>query len=162
MKNFDYIIVGAGSAGSVVARRLSDHTSSSVLLLEAGPNDNSWMIKIPIGYGKLFYDSRFNWKFSTEPEKQLDNRKIYWPRGKVLGGSSSINAMVFVRGHPNDFDEWGMVAQGWSWSTIAPYFRKMENWSGAPCKERGNNGPLSVKDVSNQIHPLTKAYLAAA
>jgi choline dehydrogenase len=87
---------------------------------------------------------------------------MYWPRGKVLGGSSSINAMVYVRGHPNDFNEWGAVAPGWSWKDLEPYFRKMENWKGGPDQARGGSGPLSVTDVSDKVHPLTNIYLKAA
>ena len=101
MKQFDFIIIGAGSAGCVLANKLSKSGKHKVLLLEAGPSDNRFWIKVPIGYGKVFYDQRVNWKYTTAPEPHLNNRSIYWPRGKVLGGSSSINAMVYVRGSFN-------------------------------------------------------------
>ncbi len=109
MQEYDYVIVGAGSAGSVLANRLTENKKHRVLILEAGGNDSSFWIRMPIGYGKIYYDSRFNWKYETEPEQNLDANKMYWPRGKVLGGSSSINAMVYVRGHPNDYNECGIL-----------------------------------------------------
>ena len=96
LEHYDYVIVGAGSAGSVLANRLSKNNKHKVLILEAGGNDSSFWIRMPIGYGKIYYDTRFNWKFETEPEQNLDSNRMYWPRGKVLGGSSSINAMVYV------------------------------------------------------------------
>ena len=118
MSKFDYVIVGAGSSGSALAGRLATNNHTKILLLEAGPEDFNPYIKLPIGYGKLFYDQSVNWKFYTEPEENLHGKKMYWPRGKVLGGSSSINAMVFARGSRNDFDEWGAHASGWSWQDI--------------------------------------------
>ena len=162
MKQFDFIIIGAGSAGCVLANKLSKSGKHKVLLLEAGPSDNRFWIKVPIGYGKVFYDQRVNWKYTTVPEPHLNNRSIYWPRGKVLGGSSSINAMVYVRGHPNDFNEWGQAAPGWSWSDVAPVFKRMERYEAAQDPLRGTNGPLSITDVSTKVHPLTKGYLRAA
>jgi len=159
---FDYVIVGAGSSGSALAGRLAENPRISILVIEAGGSDLNPMIHMPIGYGKLFYDSRVNWKFETEPEVNLTGKPMYWPRGKVLGGSSSINAMVYVRGHPNDFNEWGEVAPGWSWTDLEPYFRKMESWQGGYDQTRGGSGPLSVTDVSEKVHPLTNAYLKAA
>ncbi|MDB3880416.1 GMC family oxidoreductase N-terminal domain-containing protein, partial [Alphaproteobacteria bacterium] len=125
MAEFDYIIVGAGSAGSALAARLSEKQDSQVLLLEAGPSGRHPFLHIPIGYGKVFYDQRYNWKYHTNPEPHLNNRSIYWPRGKVLGGSSSINAMVYVRGHKQDYDEWNAVAPGWGWADVEPMFRRM-------------------------------------
>ena len=159
---FDYVIVGAGSTGSTLAGRLAENPRLKVLVIEAGGSNLHPMIHMPIGYGKLFYDPKVNWKFQTEPEPALTGTPMYWPRGKVLGGSSSINAMVYVRGHPNDFNEWGAVAPGWSWEDLEPYFRKMENWKGSPDQTRGGSGPLSVTDVSEKVHPLTNAYLKAA
>ena len=161
MRTYDYIIVGAGSAGSVLANRLSQDPKVSVLLLEAGPADRHFWIRVPIGYGKVFYDARFNWKYTTEPDPNLDGQTMYWPRGKVLGGSSSINAMVYVRGHPNDFDEWGAIAPGWDWQTIAPLYRRIEDWGGGG-ERRGQGGPLRVTDVSDAVHPLCQSYLDAA
>ena len=121
MAEFDYIIVGAGSAGSALAARLSEKQDSQVLLLEAGPSGRHPFLHIPIGYGKVFYDQRYNWKYHTNPEPHLNNRSIYWPRGKVLGGSSSINAMVYVRGHKQDYEEWNAVAPGWGLGRCGTY-----------------------------------------
>ena len=153
----DYIIVGAGSAGSVLANRLSADGANRVLLLEAGGSDRSFWIKMPIGYGKTFYDQRFNWKYETAPETQLGGRRCYWPRGKVLGGSSSINAMVWVRGHPGDFDDWADAgASGWGWRDVAPYFERLEDWSGGAAEGRGAGGPMAVTDIRDQVHPLCR------
>jgi len=160
--NFDYVIVGAGSAGSVLANRLSASGSNSVLLLEAGPGDNRFFVRMPLGYGKVYYDKNVNWKYQTEPVESLNDRPSYWPRGKVLGGSSSINAMVYVRGHPNDYREWSEVASGWGWSDVEPVFRAMEDWSGGADEYRGEGGPLSVQNISSDAHPLCQSYLAAA
>ena len=162
MAEFDYIIVGAGSAGSALAARLSENQDSKVLLLEAGPSGRHPFLHIPIGYGKVFYDQRYNWKYHTNPEPHLNNRSIYWPRGKVLGGSSSINAMVYVRGHKQDYEEWNAVAPGWGWADVEPMFRRMENWLGQPREERGHAGPLGITDVTDQVHPVTRAYIKAA
>lgn len=162
MQDFDYVIVGAGSAGAALAARLSEGGTAQVLLLEAGGAGRHPWLRIPIGYGKVFYDARFNWKYSTEPEPALNDRPIYWPRGKALGGSSAINAMVWVRGHPADFDEWGQVAPGWGWADVAPVFRRIEDWQGVPDPVRGRGGPVSVRDVSGAMHPLDHAYLKAA
>ena len=122
MQQFDYIVVGAGSAGSALASRLSEGTSFTVLLLEAGRSDRDPWIQMPIGYGKVYHDPKVNWRYTTEPVPNLDNRQSYWPRGKVLGGSSSINAMVWVRGHKRDYDEWGLMAPGWGWDDLKPVF----------------------------------------
>ena len=161
MSTYDFVIVGAGSSGSALAGRLATNNNTKILLLEAGPKDYNPYIKLPIGYGKLFYDQSINWKFYTEPEENLNGKKMYWPRGKVLGGSSSINAMVFARGSRNDFDEWGANASGWSWDEIEPFFRKMETWKGKSDQSRGQSGPIRVTDVSSQAHPLTNCYLEA-
>jgi len=162
MEEFDYVIVGAGSAGSVIAARLSEDAETRVLVLEAGPWGSHPWLQIPIGYGKVFYDKRFNWKYHTEPEPNLNNRSIYWPRGKVLGGSSSINAMVYVRGHQQDYEEWAAVAPGWGWADVEPMFRRMENWLGPASQERGRTGPLGVTDVAPMVHPIVHTYIKAA
>lgn len=162
MNDFDYIVVGAGSSGAALAARLSEDSKTTVLLLEAGGRDSHPWLRIPIGYGKAFYDARFNWKYTTEPDPNLGGRCMYWPRGRVLGGSSSINAMVYVRGHRGDFDEWRETAPGWGWSDVEPVFRRMEDWHGPHDPARGTNGPLSVTDVSHAMHPLTRAYVTAA
>jgi len=162
LPEYDYIVVGAGSAGSVLANRLSEDGRHTVLLLEAGGSDFNFWIQMPVGYGKTFFDSKVNWKYSSEPEPGLGGRQIYWPRGKVLGGSSSINAMVYVRGHPSDFDEWAEEASGWSWADVAPIFKRMEDWSGGADIYRGSGGPLHVQDIRGDVHPLCQTYLQAA
>ncbi len=159
----DYVVVGAGSAGSVLANRLSADGRSRVLVLEAGGSERSFWISMPIGYGKTFYDDRVNWKYLTEPEAALGGRRSYWPRGKVLGGSSSINAMVYARGHPGDFDDWAAAgATGWDWASVAPYFQRLEDWAGGAKDGRGAGGPLAVADVRAAVHPLCRRYLQAA
>lgn len=162
METFDYVIVGAGSAGAVLANRLSESGARRVLVLEAGGSDNNIWINIPLGYGKIFHDARVNWKYTTEPVPGLGDRQSYWPRGKVLGGSSAINAMVYVRGHPRDYAEWNSVAPGWGWEDVAPLFHRMEDWDGPPSTTRGQGGPLPVHDVTDEVHPLTRIYLEAA
>ena len=159
--DFDYIIVGGGSSGATLAGRLSSNPSVKVLLLEAGPSDGSLKIKVPLGYGSLFYDQKFNWKYETEPEAELNGRRMYWPRGKVLGGSSAINAMVYVRGHQNDFKDWAKVAPSWSWSNVEPLFKKIEAWKGKSSSARGSFGPVGVSNVERDVHPLTNKYLEA-
>lgn len=120
---FDYVIIGAGSAGCVLANRLSANGKNRVLVLEAGGSDRRFWIQTPIGYGKTFYDASVNWKYITEPEPGINNRRSYWPRGKVVGGSSSINAMVYIRGNPQDYDDWLALGNpGWGWQDVLPYF----------------------------------------
>ena len=162
MQSYDFVIVGAGSAGCVLANRLTACGKHKVLLLEAGGSDLNPWIQMPIGYGKVFYDERVNWKYETEPDPNRDGQATYWPRGKVLGGSSSINAMVYVRGHKRDYAEWNAVAPGWGWDDVEPIFKRMEDWDGPAHPERGVGGPLAVHDVSGEIHPLTSTYLKAA
>ena len=162
MGEFDYIIVGAGSAGSVLANRLSADGRRRVLVLEAGGTDRRFWVQVPIGYGKAFYDARVNWKYTSEDVPEQYGQTSYWPRGKVLGGSSAINAMVYVRGHAQDYDDWGRVAPGWSWSDVAPLFKRIEDWDGAPSAARGQGGPIGVHDTAHEVHPINKAYLAAA
>jgi len=162
MTEFDYIIVGAGSAGCTLARRLVESGDHTVLLLEAGGSDRRPWIQVPIGYGKSFYDPRVNWMYSTEPDPALDRRPGYWPRGKVLGGSSSINAMVHIRGLAADFDDWRKEGNpGWAWDDVLPYFRKAETYHGGNNAVRGTDGPLHVSDVAGECHPLCEVFLRA-
>jgi choline dehydrogenase len=162
VSDFDYIIIGAGSAGCVLAQRLAEDGRYRVLLLEAGGSERRFWLQVPIGYGKSFYDPRVNWMYRTEPELALAGRTGYWPRGKVLGGSSSINAMVFVRGQHEDFDGWRALGNaGWGWADVLPYFRKMEDSARGPDAWRGRGGPLVVADVTRDLHPLCDAFLRA-
>jgi choline dehydrogenase len=159
---YDFIVVGAGSAGAVLASRLSESGKFSVLVLEAGGSDRNFWIQMPIGYGKAYYDKRINWKYNSEPVEGLGRRSSYWPRGKVMGGSSAINAMVYVRGNPTDFDDWEAAgAKGWGWKNVEPVFRKMENWSGGADAWRGAGGPMHVQDVRKDVHPMCDTYLKA-
>ncbi|PPA04531.1 choline dehydrogenase, partial [Pseudomonas sp. MWU12-2312b] len=159
---FDYIIVGSGSAGSVLADRLSADGKARVLVLEAGGTDRRFWIKMPIGYGRTFFDERVNWKYETEPESAIDSRRSYWPRGRVIGGSSSINAMVYCRGLPVDFDAWAQKGNaGWGWADVLPYFQRSECRVDAQGRA-GQGGPLYVSDVSVQLHPLRRHFFAAA
>ncbi|MBL8697554.1 MAG: GMC family oxidoreductase N-terminal domain-containing protein [Alphaproteobacteria bacterium] len=162
MDEFDYIVVGAGSAGCVLAARLTETGRHRVLLLEAGGRDRHPWLQIPIGYGKSFYDPRVNWMYRTEPDPGLDGRRGYWPRGKVLGGSSAINAMVFIRGQPADFDDWAALGNpGWGWRDVLPYFQRMEDAPDGTDETRGRGGPLGISDVSGSLHPLCQVFLRA-
>lgn len=144
---YDYIIVGAGSAGCVLANRLSEDPAVSVLLVEAGPEDKSIWMKIPAGASRVFGPGPANWAYFTEPEKHLRNRKIYWPRGRTLGGSSSINGMVYLRGHPEDYNEWARLGNpGWAWDDVMPYFRISEDQQHGASAMHGAGGPLAVSD----------------
>jgi choline dehydrogenase len=159
---YDYIIVGGGSAGCVLASRLSESGAHRVLLLEAGGSDRRLFIQMPIGYGMSFYNPRVNWMYRTEPEAALGGRQGYWPRGKVLGGSSSINAMVHIRGQAGDFDDWRDAGNpGWGWSDVLPYFKKSEDFAAGDPAFRGVGGPLHVTDVSRDSHRLCQNYLKA-
>ncbi|MEP6701894.1 MAG: GMC family oxidoreductase N-terminal domain-containing protein [Betaproteobacteria bacterium] len=162
MKTFDYVIVGAGSAGCVLANRLSASGRFSVMILEAGGSDRRFWLQVPIGYGKSFYNPAVNWMYRTETEPALAGRQGYWPRGKVVGGSSSINAMVFIRGQPGDFDSWANEGNaGWSWRDVLPYFRKLEDSARGPSELRGSGGPLTVTDVRTDLHPLCETFVRA-
>jgi choline dehydrogenase len=161
-ESFDYIIVGAGSAGCVLANRLAASGRHRVLLLEAGGPDRNIWIHIPLGYGKLFANAKVNWLYTTEPEPELNNRKIIQPRGKVLGGSSSINGLLYVRGQPEDFDHWRQLGNtGWAFADVLPYFRRAEDQARGADALHGVGGPLAVSDVC-EPHPLCEAFIAAA
>ena len=159
---WDFIIVGAGSAGCALAHRLSESGRFRVLLLEAGPSDRNVWIQMPIGYGKTFYNARLNWMYRSEPVPGLDGRTLYVPRGKVLGGSSAINAMVYSRGQPADFDDWEAQGNpGWGWRDVLPFYRKLEDHTLGESALHGAGGPVHVDDISGEAHPLTHAFVKA-
>ncbi|MCH9672288.1 MAG: choline dehydrogenase [Gammaproteobacteria bacterium] len=147
-QSFDYIVTGAGSAGCAVAGRLSENGKHSVLLLEAGPQDTNFWIHVPLGFTKVFTDERVNWCFDSEPVPELNNRSLYQPRGKVLGGTSSINGMVYMRGTPSDYDNWRQRGcTGWDWDSVLPFFKKAQDQTRGPDALHGVGGPLTVSDI---------------
>ena len=157
----DFIIVGAGSAGCVMAARLSEDPNTKVILLEAGGNDSNMWIHIPLGFGKTFADPRVNWCYETEPEPGAGGRKIFWPRGKVLGGSSSINGMVYIRGQHEDFDLWRQLGNtGWSSTDVLPYFKRAEHQTRGEDEFHATGGPLCVSAVEDG-HPICEAFIKA-
>lgn len=159
---YDYIIVGAGSAGSLLANRLSANPDHRVLLLEAGRADRNFWLKLPVGYFRTIYDDRFSRQFDTEPGEGSGGRNIVWPRGRVLGGSSSINGLIFIRGQHEDFDDWARLgATDWSFRDVLPFFRRLEKYSGGESQYRGALGELAVSDLRND-HPACKAWVTAA
>jgi choline dehydrogenase len=158
---FDYIIIGAGSAGCVLAARLTEDSHTRVLLLEAGGPPRAREIAIPAAFSKLF-KTAVDWNYSTEPEPQLQNRSLYWPRGKVLGGSSAINAMIYIRGAARDFDDWEQLGNpGWSFASVLPYFKRSEHQEHGASEYHGASGPLHVSDL-RYVNPLTRAFLAGS
>ena len=160
--SFDFIVIGAGSAGCVLADRLSEGGRHSVLVLEAGGHDRRFWIRTPIGYGKTFFDERVNWKYRADPDDGLDGRSAYWPRGKVVGGSSSINALVYCRGLPHDFDDWRDAGNpGWGWRDVEPVFDRFERRIGPTGEVRGD-GPLAVAAIESEAHALKRHFYAAA
>jgi choline dehydrogenase len=159
---FDYVIVGAGSAGCVLANRLSADGKNSVLLLEAGPKDTNLWIHVPLGYGRLFKEKTVNWMYQTEPEPELGGRQVFQPRGKVLGGSSSINGLLYVRGQHEDYDRWRQRGNaGWGYDDVLPYFKKAEDQQRGADKYHGAGGPLPVSDWRH-ADPLSEAFVVAA
>ncbi|HEY5759669.1 MAG TPA: choline dehydrogenase [Steroidobacter sp.] len=160
--SYDFIVIGAGSAGCVLARRLSAQSHRRVLLLEAGGRDLNPFIHMPAGLAQLAHNRRINWNYLTEPEPELEQRRLYWPRGKVLGGCSSINAMCYIRGQPEDYDDWASDgAMGWSYDDVLPFFRKSEHQQLGASRYHGATGPLWVEDL--RCHsPLTDTFLTAA
>ena len=160
-RTVDYIIVGAGSAGSVLANRLSADGRHQVLLLEAGRPSHPWS-RIPVGFAKLIDNPAANWCYSSEPEENTANRRIEVPRGRLLGGSSAINGMVFVRGQSQDFDTWAQLGnRGWSYRDVLPFFKNMESYAGGDDEFRGRDGPLKVSDI-HERGPLYDAVIEAA
>ncbi len=164
-ETFDYVVVGAGSAGCVMAARLSEDPKVSVLLLEAGGQDSHFQLKMPVAFLKAVINPAFNWGYMTEPEPAMNGRQLFLPRGRVLGGSSSINGMFYMRGHPLDFDQWAqMGAAGWSYADVLPYFKKMEtSWRGEG-KYHGGSGPIRVAPIEahEQLHAAMMGSAAGA
>ena len=160
--DFDYVIVGAGTAGCVLANRLSADGRARVLLLEAGPPDRYLWIHIPIGYGKTMFHPVYNWGFHTDPDPGMDGRRIYWPRGRGLGGSSSINGLIYVRGQPEDYDRWAAAGnRGWGWRDVLPYFVRSEGNQRGASAAHGADGPLKCSDIGER-HELMESIIAGA
>ena len=161
-EEFDYIVVGAGSAGAVLAARLSEDPATRVLLLEAGPRDSSFWIHLPIGYGKTMWDKKLNWCFHTDPDPNMNGRRIYWPRGKTLGGSSSINGLIYIRGQREDYDAWAAQGNpGWGYDDLLPDFIKSETTQRGASAFHGGDGPLRVSDIGDR-NVLIEAFIAGA
>ena len=163
MQQWDFIIIGAGSAGCVLANRLSADGGCRVLVLEAGGTDQRPSVRVPIGYALSYRDPAVNWMYQTQPEAALGGRSCYWPRGKLLGGSSSINAMAYVRGLPSDFEHWRDRGNpGWGWQDVLPFFKRSENHTGGGSEYHGGDGELRVSDMAQQVHPLCALFLRSA
>ena len=163
MEDPDFIVVGAGSAGCAVAERLSANGRYKVLVLEAGGTDRRFFIQMPLGYGKTYMDPAVNWMYASEPDPGLAGQQDYWPRGKVLGGSSSINAMVWIRGAPQDYDDWEAAGNpGWGWKEMLPVFKLIEDNDGGESDLRGVGGPMHVSTIDCRVHPLTHSFIKAA
>jgi choline dehydrogenase len=161
-QDFDYIIIGAGSAGCVLANRLSEDPATRVLVLEYGGSDRSIFIQMPTALSIPMNGTKYNWKYMTLPEPGLDGRQVHCPRGKVLGGSSSINGLVYMRGHASDFDEWeSLGARNWGYANCLPYFQRAESWKGGADEYRGAKGPLSTNAGNEMKNPLYRAFVEA-
>ncbi|MBL4629920.1 MAG: GMC family oxidoreductase N-terminal domain-containing protein, partial [Paraglaciecola sp.] len=159
---FDFIIIGAGSAGATLAARLTENSQFKVCLIEAGGKDTSAFIHVPFGLAFLSRMTNLGWEYNTEAQPQLNNRTLFWPRGKVLGGSSSLNAMCYIRGVPEDYDRWhDMGAKGWDWKSVLPYFKKSEKQQHGESELHGADGFLSVSDLRH-TNPLSHAFVDAA
>ncbi|MFN3953746.1 MAG: GMC family oxidoreductase [Pararhodobacter sp.] len=159
---FDYVIVGAGSSGSVLAERLSADGRARVLVLEAGGSDRRFFVQMPLGYGKLYYDPKVNWCYRAEPDPGLAGQSDYWPRGKVMGGSSSINAMVWIRGHPSDYEDWRAAGNpGWGWQEARAAYRAIEDCEDGADDWRGQGGPLFIRSSRVPAHRLVEPFLTA-
>ncbi|MDO6966539.1 GMC family oxidoreductase [Rhizobium alvei] len=162
LATFDYVIVGAGSAGCVLADYLTRSGRHSVAIIEAGGSDRKLFVQMPLGYGKTFFDRSINWNYRTEPDPGLNGQQDFWPRGKILGGSGSINAMVWIRGDARDFDDWASEGNsGWSYRDVLPVFKDLEDNEAGADTWRGKGGPLHITDQSRRCHPLANRFVAA-
>src|SRR3954453_5853478 len=162
MQEADYVILGGGSAGCVLAARLSEDPSVNVTLLEAGPWDRNPWIHIPMGFARLYVTRKYDWNYQTEGEPELHGRSVYWPRERVVGGSGAVNGLVFLRGSPRDYDRWAQSgARGWSYDDVLPYFRRMETWTGEPSEGRGTEGPIHAMQPL-YTSPGARAFVEAA
>ncbi len=162
MDNPDYIIVGAGSAGCVLANRLTESGKHRVTVLEAGGTDLRFFVQMPLGYGKLFYNPAVNWLYKAEPDPGLNGQQDHIPRGRLLGGSSSINAMVWIRGHQQDYEDWKAAGNpGWGWDDVLPAYRAIEDYEGGADAFRGKGGPLFISENRKGLHWLVQDYIAA-
>ncbi len=162
MENPDYIIVGAGSAGCVLANRLTESGKHRVTVLEAGGTDLRFFVQMPLGYGKLFYNPAVNWLYQAEPDPGLNGQRDHIPRGRLLGGSSSINAMVWIRGHAQDYEDWKAAGNpGWGWDDVLPAYKAIEDYEGGADAFRGKGGPLYISENRKGLHWLVQDYIAA-
>lgn len=161
-RTYDFIIVGAGSAGCILAHRLTEGGKYTVLLLEAGGSDEALRFKVPIGYVFTYYDKRSNWMYYSQPEKELNNRAVYVPRGKVQGGSGSINAMIYIRGQKSDFNEWAALGNtGWDYEDVLPYYKRLEAHRLGDTEYHRSNGRIHITSMKNEAHPICDAFLTA-
>lgn len=163
VESFDYVVVGAGSSGAAVARRLAERRGVRVLLLEAGaPRHKDFWVRTPLGIAKLLTNPNYVWPFQTEPQGRLDGKSIYWPRGRLPGGSSSVNGMIYVRGEPREFDHWRALGNpGWGYDELLPYFKRMESYAAGDAALRGREGPIGVTNLADDPQPLGRAFVDA-